>query len=59
MCCVKCQGLVMVDGYGDLRCCACSKDYTVPIRKPTAQDRKEIRTWNSFHAVTSWPGVEE
>ena len=57
--CVKCQGLVMVDGYGDVRCWACGKDYTVPVREPTEQDRKEIRTWNSFQAVTSWGGVEE
>ena len=49
----------MVDGYGDVRCWACGKDYTVPVREPTEQDRKEIRTWNSFQAVTSWGGVEE
>ena len=46
--CVKCDGKVLVDGYGDLRCCSCSKDYAYPVRKPTAQDRKEIRTWNMF-----------
>lgn len=59
MMCRKYNGRVILDGYSDLKCWACCKDYTVVLRVLTRQYRNEIRMWRIFGSVGTGLWVEE